>query len=435
MNGVPQSSPVSSRSAGSRPIAARVRAMLLVSAAIASVVLGLVLLFLHPLKLEPYVPLVLFAIGLAVLSALVSGPSREPAREEAPGRTPGSTGRPRLSGPSSLTPSPSVPTRIRRSGPGVAAGSEWRVLSKPTSPGDETWLSWLPRETRRLGSEGGGRMSAVVTSPGRAGTLVAFPVRNYYAAVPPRSEAETRRAPIVRLRSVPPSNGAPTETPPHVKATGSSDDVVRPGGDTRPYSEEELDRMFPPVTDRGTVFLGDAPDRVGTPSSWSFTSTRPEPVSRGPDGSRSRGNSRRAEAELDEDGSEPIDRPEGDTPEMPTDLPPTRASGRPRLSTQRESEPPSSELSAEAANPIPPHLRATGPPIRFDTPASPHAVSASSHARSVCASCSKVVLNLRMSGPCPKCLRPVCTDCLREAFASQGHGWCLDCSTAALAAS
>jgi len=94
-----------------------------------------------------------------------------------------------------------------------------------------------------------------------------------------------------------------------------------------------------------------------------------------------------------------------------------------------------SELSREAANPVPPHLRAAGPLDRFGPrPARPGGKDTST-ARSVCASCSKVVVNLRMSGPCPRCLRPVCTDCLREAFVTQGHGWCLDCSTAVAAAS
>jgi hypothetical protein len=283
-------------------------------------------------------------------------------------------------------------------------GSSWRILSAAADPGDETWLSWLPRERRRLVPEEGSVPPGVVTSPGRAGNLVAFPVRDYYGgALPP-----TVRGSRMSLPAGPREKGLVGDE--HLPRLSSSH--------ASPFSEEELDRMFPPEGRRGAVFLSTAPNRIGGASPWA------KPVHAvGSSASRTGGVS--ADVML------------STTPAEDTVLEERAPSLPVRRSRNDENEREASmgvdteDLGREAANPVPPHLRAAGPLIRSDSAQPFRAGKNTAGARSVCASCSKVVVNLRMSGPCPKCLRPICNECLREAFVAHGHGWCLDCSSTA----
>jgi hypothetical protein len=243
----------------------------------------------------------------------------------------------------------------------------------------------------------------VVTSPGRAGNLVAFPVRDYYGGALP---------PAVRGSRPSPPTGA--------RAKGLVGDEHLPrlsSSHASPFSEEELDRMFPPAGRRGAAILPRAPDRIGGAAPWA------KPA--GAAGSTDSGigevsadvsiSSTLAEGSS-RDGEEPsrLDRPSRKDEDEPGD----------RFGVDTD------ELGREAANPVPPHLRASGPLIRFEPSRPSRGEKNAAVSRSVCASCSRVVVNLRMSGPCPKCLRPVCNECLREAFVTQGHGWCLDCSSA-----
>jgi hypothetical protein len=310
-------------------------------------------------------------------------------------------------------------------------GAEWRVLSAPSIHGEGGWLSGLPREHRRSGIEGVEPVPGVVRSPGRAGNLVWFPVRNYYHGARSSTGSGTLSRPSPGAEHSPSVTEANGPSVPPVTPPKRDREPSEPLPGTRPLSVEELDLMFPPVSSSRSVFLSEAPKRVGGPSSWVRELSLPADPPASPDESTSSTEDRSSTFEGDEDPPSRADPFEG---------PRTDHSTIPEATSSPRSRPPdgishsnaqTAELFLEAANPVPPHLR--GESARARTEARRPSVRSigSASQRSVCASCSKVVVNLRMSGPCPKCLRPICNDCLREAFVTHGHGWCIDCSTAA----
>lgn len=391
---------------------------LLPAAAGLSVALGIVLIIRPSSPVGAYVPIALLAIGLGAIIAsfapvgrpTTSQPSVDappievdprPAADDSP-----STG---------IEPGRSA-SRLTRRG---HRGSEWRVLAAPTDPGDETWLSWLPREHRGLGG-GGLRFARVARyTPGQSGGLVALPAQNpdpthrpasmagVFAGSAHKPVASPTSAATVELgasRTTPPEESV--EPPPH-PATA------------RRYSEEDLDRMFPDVADRRGIFLVDVPDKVGVPEERrlaggrSFRSTDDTVQATHPS------EPRRA-APLD---GAPLPTDVFTETELPEGFPAAA------IALAR------TELNSEAANPTPPHLRdsarGSDRSIRGSELRSGRRSPSSPLPKTVCASCSKVVVNLRMSGPCPHCLRPICNDCLREAFVAYGHGWCIDCAAPA----
>ena len=191
--------------------------------------------------------------------------------------------------------------------------------------------------------------------------------------------------------------------------------------------------MFPPEDRRSSTFLTEPPQKVGGHSPW-FT-TEPEATRFVRTTPEARAIVSEEPASHEDISVAALDRTEegrtGPLSPAPMDQPPREGGEKRTPDDDRRS----AELTLEAANPVPPHLRAAGPLIRGETRPGMRSARRPAVSRSVCASCSKVVVDLRMSGPCPKCLRPVCGDCLREALVTQGHGWCLDCAAAAAAAS
>jgi len=84
---------------------------------------------------------------------------------------------------------------------------------------------------------------------------------------------------------------------------------------------------------------------------------------------------------------------------------------------------PDHELYLEAINPVPPHLRApTASPARAPEP--PELGFASSGRCSVCAD---PVSGFRAWTPCPRCFRPVCRECLTASLHEGGSGECASC--------
>jgi len=392
----------------------------LTAVALAALALGLVLLLLPGIRLAPEIPPFLFAVALAMLiltlllsrdgrsypSSVGSAEATDAVRET----------RPAVSS-SAASPTPTPPPRNRVGVPG--RGSAWRILSSPTEPGDETWLSWLPRESRRLGPEAASLAPGVLSSPGRAGNLVAFPVRDYFGgALPP-----ARR-------------GTLSSVPPRAKERGIVGDEHLPAlssSRASPFSEAELDRMFPPAGRRGPVFLDDVPDRIGGSSPWTHSggSLRRRSLSIGDETSDLAGS--RLDPDVGEDIALAAPQSRGRGAESSKASSSSDSPGDSARNLEHESATNLTELRHEAANPVPPHLRASGTLLRFEPSPRSGAAKGSSAPRSVCASCSNVVVDLRLSGPCPKCLRPLCQDCLREALVTVGHGWCTDCAQAASA--
>jgi len=399
---------------------------LTIAVALTTIVLGTLLLVDLPPGTANYTPVVFVAAGMSVLlgSLAIQRDSRAPM-PLAPSGTVDRFHDPR--GPARVLVGPSTASdELGSKLPGV--GSEWRVLSAPATPGDETWLSWLPRERRRLGPEAGPPSTGVVRSPGQAGNLVAFPVRNYYAAAPPGPGARPPRS-----AQTPPERASTSDlrgdahSAYHPSSTGVAAENWRTGVPFhRPFSVEELDRMFPPLAGAQRMFLNDAPLRIGrgetSDPSGSFGT-----LSLDSEGTASRSpphRSRRGEAGDLEDRADRYD--------------PRVGWSESRAAKLRDESPIAdarrNDLSLEAANPVPPHLRAQGVVERSSSSPGSRSGPVAPGARSVCASCSTVVLNLRMSGPCPRCLRPICAECLSEALRSRGRGWCTDCLSHAEAA-
>jgi len=401
------------------------------AAAFTSAFLGLLLLFRPVALVGYYVPIALFAIGIGVLAASTSLRPREvsaPPPQSAP-MTVENAARPSLPAP---RPGAAAGPPRRRPDALVGRGSEWRIPSESAQRGNGWGLSWLTRRgawrTHAGGSDSG---TGVVHSPGRAGTLVALPMRHYYPGVRSPIAPEEYDDVVDALRSL------PSVPPTHAPSLFSSPTTAGPGGphgpsqDERVFSEEELDRMFPLTSDRVSPFLLDAPQRVG----GSSIRTRPtDPPATAP--------------RVGTGASTPA-RDWASIPARTTSSPPPPISAHRTVYRSPEvsesgafARPPSrvvspppngstAEITHEATNPVPPHLRASGPLVRYETRSSGHPSRVAAAFRSVCASCSKIVLDLRMSGPCPKCLRPVCQDCLREALVTHGRGWCVDCSAPA----
>jgi hypothetical protein len=432
MTGVVQGTATCTTSAG-REWFGHVSAQLLLPAgAFASLLLGLGLL-LDPLgPAGVYAPFVLFGVGAVALAAYLS--LRYWGNVPAPSITPAPAARPAaISFPTNPRVGGGTGPSDRQPVPITGRGSEWRVLSAPASPGDETWLSWLPREHRRLGPEGGGVASGVVLSPGKAGNLVAFPVPNYYHGVrsAPGTGGTVEPTPLSRN---PPGIAGRDDSITMREAAGNPTVRGPSRSSTRAwsFSEEELDRLFPLTSDHPYVVLTDAPERVGGVPSWKREAGPSTKVPAHPDSLApfAGGHSSASGGEGDR-GSRlgPFEEPGIDCPSNPGS---TRAPSSGSLDSSPGPRGTAAELFLEAANPVPPHLRNADPSTRVGVHRPARRSVDPGSQRSVCASCSKVVVNLHMSGPCPKCLRPICNDCLHDAFARYGHGWCTDCSAASV---
>jgi len=321
-----------------------------------------------------------------------------------------------------------------RGGPATVAklptgrGPEWRVLAVPASPGDETWLSWLPRESRHLGADTAGYERRALYSPGRPGSIVALPTREFAS----RGQSSTIPGDFAEASVPGSSHRARAEhvdpSPTTTSSTPLAEELAPRISRRHVFSEDELDRMFPPEPGGRTLFLSQIPDKVGVPRKDSSDSPlwddprgpsaeAESPAVPGP--SISKFTPHDPPHDLEIGGSYPASSGPGEAKELPF---------RARAEETGAASDPADYLLREANNPVPPHLRTLGlPPRTAARRANPRSVSRA-EAKSVCASCSKVVVNLRMSGPCPKCLRPICNECLREAFVTHGQGWCVDCS-------
>jgi len=397
------------------------------SAAVAALGFGGVLLSDPSAGVGRFAPYALLAIGAAALASTVAfWLWRTTIRSlPRPLEVPDPPIAAALSVPSP-TPQPAVTgprTRVASH-----AGSEWRVLSAPTKPGDEIWLSWLPRETRRLGAEVLGLASGGVFAASRPGSLVAVPVQGRAGTVDPAHStggAQLSGATVALHHSGTSDKGEEFPRPSLGPAqSGPSYRRSRPG----PFTEEDLDRMFPPSSERRSVFLSDAPARVGI-----------QPLSRSVgDSSFGPPAGRDLSLPADEPPLAEVDSEAGGdvigsgVDDEITELSRLLKSAVPANPKRRDSpegiDPAGGEIYLEATNPIPPHLRLIDSRSRSEGGRPGLGPGSRAESKSVCASCSKVVVNLRMSGPCPRCLRPICTDCLRESMAAHGQGRCIDCS-------
>jgi len=315
-------------------------------------------------------------------------------------------------------------------------GYDWRVLSLPPSPADETWISWLPRETRRLGPPASRGSARTAYSAGRPGSLVAIPTRAQGRGV----RATSLPGDLARADGTEPTARTPGEARPPIRSPVTVEALFHtppaPAAPSTGYTEEELDRLFPPAPGEHTPFLTGAPDRVGMRDS-DRVGTSPGNILRAAAATDSPRFPREAPPSIEDEldlAMETSDRLPPGPASVPPAVPEDRSSSPPRWMGEFPlPAAPAVDLYLEAANPIPPHLRGTDRLVSTVKHRLPRRTPEPERPKSVCASCSRVVVNLRMSGPCPRCLRPVCSECLRQAFRSHGEGSCVDCSTPSIA--
>jgi hypothetical protein len=431
MTGVVHANPADRHAANPERFTQAAFRWFLPSAAVVSALLGTVLFAERAGPVGPDSALAFFLVGWGVSAGLVSlygwriG-DRSPAEPEP------NAGPVGASLPANSFPRVTTTFRSRLESSLVNRSSDWRVLAGPEIPGDETWLSWLPRERRGLGTVGGQRGTGY--SAGPPGSLVALPTRTRGPGV----QASTLPGELVRSsgpdRTI--AAGRDRESPRGSPAT-SEDRALSRLRSTRgssPYSEEELDRMFPPAVGGRTPFLSEAPDRVGRRTVVAWDTGALPGTEALPDDSAQPPESHRASLEVDPAGG----RGEQRAPEHPLRISTTTELGRSPSPAGFEEfaskAHPIDALSLEATNPVPPHLRGINLRDRIAPSPSGRRSLDPGAQKSVCASCSKIVVNLRMSGPCPKCHRPICDECLREAMTTRGQGWCIDCSVHQVAA-
>lgn len=394
----------------------------ILSAAVALVLIGLALFLDRAIPVGPYLPIALYLSGLALLAGtggLYAWRSALAPVRPAAGPTTVPAASPRAEVHEDARPTRRLHLAL------LHGGAEWRVPSDPRLAAAGGRFSWLGREHRRLGVEAAGFAFSGGYSAGQRGGLVAIPLRR--DSWTPLEEPRTR--PVV----APTTGGighSVWEGEDGTTSTLSTDDGIPgfPPSTSREFTDEELDQLFPPYRERSTRILSEAPMRVGFSSAslrelaterpgrrWGAVSSKElvapetEPVS-----------AEETEAILEDVAAFPLEN------EGPARDRPFLASPTPEL--PHPPELPELDLELEAINPVPPHLRLGFPLESVAHPQTDPRHPRSGGAKAVCASCSVVVVNLRLSGPCPKCLRPICTDCLREGLRRYGRGWCEDCA-------
>jgi len=394
-----------------------------VSAALALVLIALSLLLGRAWAPSPYLPVGLYLGGLGLLAATAGvygwKSALAPARPAAPTRN--------VLSAAARPPAREEARPARRLHLALLhGGAEWRVPDASLRATDGNWLSWLGHEHRRLGPEASGFAFSGGYSVGRPGGLVPIPLRRSGWSSP--EERPVRPVVATTTGGLGHSVWEVDESSLLPSATLMEAPSPVPG-DAHKFTDEELDRLFPPYLDRRTRFLTEAPMRVG------FASALP------PTGANGLANSPAVAAapgggappSVDSGSNDEIEEVLEDVAVFPSAAP-VRVSPRdepfavPSFWDARQ--PGDVDLVAlEATNPVPPHLR-----LDFKSsltnrgPDDGPSRAPSGAGKSVCASCSVVVVNLRLSGPCPKCLRPICTDCLREGLRRYGRGWCEDCA-------
>ena len=369
--------------------------------------LATVRLWQEPAVVLPFLLLLVGAVALvttfASLELLVF--DRQPAT--APG--PGSVGRALADsavGPPANPAVLSAPPGAPRSGLGRAA------VQAATHVDDELWTRWAGPVAPGLGAAGDGPVPGAAYSTPRRGTPGPFPSRGHEAV---SLTGPLARSGAMRARVEPTSPPSPAR-----RAVDAAAGAARPAGSRLPlpFSEDELDRLFPPESSPGPAPMS---------SRWS-----------GPDGSTGSSESAETEGE-DAPSSAPLR-----TAPVPfaisgaRSLTPPEPAGRSEASAEGPSvgsgsgdEPVAFLFSLEAvesggylgrvASPRP-ALGRIGPlreVPRRDEVAPPPARS--------CTECSARLTDFRAWADCPDCGTPLCRLCLSVSFLRGTMGSCSAC--------
>ena len=276
------------------------------------------------------------------------------------------------------------------------------VVSASAPPPAGIWEQWEPASHPALGAALVGPVPSTAYLPPRVGAIAPFAARDEGALIISESRTRSERwsGPQRVERSwdaFPPSDAL--DRYPEGEPMPDSDDAHR----LTPFSAEDLDLLFPPV-ERSTLdsdsppevtldaFLGEFPHGPATAAAQELalapphSAGEPEPTSGADFGALSW--------------------------------------GQPGLGVGLAQ--PDHELYLEAINPVPPHLRSG------ERPAAPTGPRASDRSGAIsaggrCSACSNPVVGFRSWTPCPRCLRPVCRDCLAASLIDGGDGECPTC--------
>jgi hypothetical protein len=391
-----------------------------------AVTLGAVLLFGLWTDATVYLPFFLFVIGFGTwvssIGFLGSRPEATSRNLDRPGE--GFSTEPRHpTSPPKEAKSPEVTPRHwdlhLHSGLGHAA------VSATTRTGDELWRRWAVPPARPLGVEVAGPLPETAYSPPHPGGFVAFPSRDtdLQFPVPGGSRPSTTKA---TQTPIPASDPQPDAAAPTDVSRASREPLPIPTA-MGPFSESELDALFPLGPDFSPVTEHSSSSASSRPRSHAFEPPRTDqPV---PEGPALRGSGR---SDLNTPAAA---RTPGPLPERANQLESTAVSSGlevgPLLAGPVGLLPTLDSLdhlvALEAVNPMPPHLR-VAPSSDADrrTPGRTRA-GTSGGFRWTCAECSQGLTELRAWVECPKCSRPICRRCLTLSFLTGADGHCTEC--------
>jgi len=295
---------------------------------------------------------------------------------------------------------------------------------------EDFWRRWLVPRREPLGSGGVGHVPRTLYLPIIPGALARYSTGHHDLSGGAQEIPRTIGAPRPGRRGALQRSPVPSLTISALRP-GPVDRAIPTVG-TRPFSEEELDRLFPPEASPPTpppegtrpspMVLGETPPlRPGVPpaapSRQSLDGTTPGQVSPAPLG-RPSPEPHLASGSGPAGASEPPVMP-GFAPSFPGILGgawPTDLMDHP--------------VDLEAINPVPPHLRARRAPEPGLRPAGRVGGSLQSTPARSCAMCGRQLWDFRTWGECPGCGDPVCEPCLRSSFVNGAEGHCSDCRAA-----
>jgi hypothetical protein len=302
--------------------------------------------------------------------------------------------------------------------PHLHSGLGRAAVSAAFRSGDDMWRRWVTPASPSLGVEVAGPVASSWYSPTKEGALAPFA---------PRDQGIWFLSPDHHLviPDLPSSGGGPS-----FSVSGGSRDLrlePEPTERTQPFTEFELDTLFPPEPGAPLPPYDDTPPPEPAPDPFAGPPGSPAP-------------------------SPPTIPTLSDTEERPRapSAPSTFRTGAPPIWEGLDAEialaaaeagamgsGPSGMLPTldsldhqvylEALNPTPPHLRTSHRPSRPKPPKRTVRSVASPEGHEFCTMCARKVADFRTWVECPRCGRPLCRDCLGISFLTGAGGRCFNC--------
>ncbi len=363
------------------------RYLLPVAGAVAVGAGGVALVGLGPAA-APYVAAGLVAVGAV---ALVSAMSHRRAPIAPPAAPPGSA-----------PPRPVAARTAGRAATTPHSGLGRVATSSVSWSGEEIWQRWRRPASSHLGAEVIPPVGSTAYVPPRTGAIHPFGARDRDLWFMPSMPLPPERRPGTAAPT-----GSRTGAALHPRGTHAHHGV-RAG----PYTDDELDRLFPPEAEPPASSTS-PPEEAPRLSSPPELPTAPEPRAPPPTPTMEERVYRERSAPAADGFSGDVGGP---------------WSGLGSLSGAGAID---HLLYLEAINPVPPHLRppAEDPPGARPPPARPALAALPTS----CGSCRRGLGDFRTWSSCARCGRPICRRCLALSIRFGEDGVCWDCSESALA--